>query len=82
MKLGLGIYEIKEKYKGVDENYMSMKNVEKGMKVGLFGGQLKKKNGGKEMVEEIDIRRMKIDKIWWMVKKGNKMKERSEMEKI
>lgn len=52
-----------------------MPHVEKGMRVGLFGGSFNPPHAGHLLVTEIALRRLKLDQLWWIVTPGNPLKE-------
>ena len=56
-----------------------MPHVERGMRVGLFGGSFNPPHGGHWLVAEIALRRLKLNQLWWMVTPGNPLKERGEL---
>jgi nicotinate-nucleotide adenylyltransferase len=51
-----------------------MPHVEKGMQVGLFGGSFNPPHPGHALVAEIALRRLALDRLWWMVSPGNPLK--------
>lgn len=56
-----------------------MPYVEKGMKVGLFGGSFNPPHAGHALVCEIALRRLALDQIWWIVTPGNPLKAGREL---
>lgn len=56
--------------------------VERGMKVGLFGGSFNPPHAGHVLVSEIALRRLGLDQIWWMVSPGNPLKDHSDLEAL
>lgn len=48
-----------------------------GMRIGLFGGSFNPPHAGHVLVSEIALRRLKLDRIWWLVTPGNPLKENS-----
>ncbi|TDH39357.1 nicotinate-nucleotide adenylyltransferase [Pseudohoeflea suaedae] len=59
-----------------------MPHVERGMKVGLFGGSFNPPHAGHVLVSEIALRRLGLDQIWWMVSPGNPLKDHSDLEAL
>tara|TARA_R100001129_G_scaffold125632_1_gene87996 strand:- start:9953 stop:10546 length:594 start_codon:yes stop_codon:yes gene_type:complete len=59
-----------------------MPYVERGMKVGLFGGSFNPPHAGHVLVSEIALRRLGLDQIWWMVSPGNPLKDHSDLEAL
>lgn len=59
-----------------------MPYVEKGMKVGLFGGSFNPPHDGHVLVAETALKRMKLDQVWWMVTPGNPLKSRKELARL
>ena len=56
-----------------------MPHVEKGMKVGLFGGSFNPPHAGHGLVAEIALRRLALDQLWWMVTPGTPLKSGNEL---
>jgi len=56
-----------------------MPHVEKGMRVGLFGGSFNPPHQGHVLVAEIALRRLGLDQLWWMVTPGNPLKNHGEL---
>ncbi len=63
----------------LDQRYLGMPHVERGMAVGLFGGSFNPPHEGHLLVAEIALRRLGLDQMWWMVTPGNPLKSRSEL---
>lgn len=55
-------------------SYLRMPHVEKGMRVGLFGGSFNPPHAGHALVAEIALRTLDLDQLWWMVTPGNPLK--------
>lgn len=66
-------------HSGVDQKYLRMPHVMKGMQVGLFGGSFNPPHGGHALVAEIALRRLRLDQLWWMVTPGNPLKSSREL---
>jgi nicotinate-nucleotide adenylyltransferase len=49
------------------------------MAVGLFGGSFNPPHAGHALVVEIALRRLRLDKLWWMVTPGNPLKNANEL---
>lgn len=65
--------------KGVLPQYLRMPYVEKGMRIGLFGGSFNPPHEGHVLVSETALRRLGLNQIWWMVTPGNPLKDTSEL---
>lgn len=63
----------------IDQRYLRMPYVEKGMAVGLFGGSFNPPHGGHALVAEIALRRLALDQLWWIVTPGNPLKSSREL---
>lgn len=63
----------------VDPRYLRMPHVEKGMAVGLFGGSFNPPHAGHALVVETALRRLRLDKLWWIVTPGNPLKSHGEL---
>ena len=63
----------------VDQHYLRMPHVEKGMAVGLFGGSFNPPHAGHALVAEIALRRLALDQLWWIVTPGNPLKTSNEL---
>lgn len=48
-----------------------------GMRIGLFGGSFNPPHEGHELVSRIALRRLRLDRLWWLVSPGNPLKDRS-----
>lgn len=49
------------------------------MVVGLFGGSFNPPHPGHALVAEIALRRLGLDRLWWIVTPGNPLKSRNEL---
>ncbi|MGN6548460.1 MAG: nicotinate-nucleotide adenylyltransferase [Pararhizobium sp.] len=56
-----------------------MPSVAPGMVVGLFGGSFNPPHAGHLLVAEIALRRLKLNRLWWMVTPGNPLKDHGEL---
>jgi nicotinate-nucleotide adenylyltransferase len=50
-----------------------------GQRIGLFGGSFNPPHEGHVLVAETALRRLKLDRIWWLVTPGNPLKELSSL---
>lgn len=50
-----------------------------GMAVGLFGGSFNPPHAGHALVVEIALRRLRLDRLWWIVTPGNPLKSTREL---
>ena len=48
-----------------------------GMRIGLFGGSFNPPHDGHRLVSLIALRRLGLDRVWWLVTPGNPLKENS-----
>ena len=48
-----------------------------GMRIGLYGGSFDPPHAGHRHVAMIALKRLGLDRIWWMVTPGNPLKDRS-----
>ena len=48
-----------------------------GMKIGLFGGSFDPAHEGHAHVAETALKRMNLDKVWWLVSPQNPLKPKS-----
>jgi nicotinate-nucleotide adenylyltransferase len=48
-----------------------------GMRIGLFGGTFNPPHAGHVLVSEIALRRLGLDRVWWLVTPGNPLKQNS-----
>lgn len=58
--------------------FLRMPHVEKGMAVGLFGGSFNPPHEAHRLIAETALKRLGLDRLWWMVTPGNPLKRRSE----
>lgn len=49
------------------------------MTVGLFGGSFNPPHAGHALVAEIALRRLRLDRLWWIVTPGNPLKSPGEL---
>lgn len=56
-----------------------MPHAARGMAVGLFGGSFNPPHDGHALVAEIALRRLRLDRLWWMVTPGNPLKSAREL---
>ncbi|WP_425349887.1 nicotinate-nucleotide adenylyltransferase [Mangrovicella endophytica] len=59
----------------VDPAALRLPHTEAGMRVGLFGGSFNPPHAGHLLVAETAIRRLRLDRLWWMVTPGNPLKD-------
>ena len=62
--------------------YLRMPHVERGMRVGLFGGSFNPPHAGHVLVAEIAMRRLALDQLWWIVTPGNPLKSARELKPL
>jgi nicotinate-nucleotide adenylyltransferase len=63
----------------VDRHYLRMPHVERGQKVGLFGGSFNPPHEGHVHVCEQALRKLELDQVWWLVTPGNPLKDNSNL---
>lgn len=56
------------------DRYLTMPHTERGMVIGLFGGSFNPPHEGHKLVAEIALKRLGLDRLWWMVTPGNPLK--------
>ncbi|HEX2017829.1 MAG TPA: nicotinate-nucleotide adenylyltransferase [Aurantimonas sp.] len=54
---------------------LAIPHAEHGMTIGLFGGSFNPPHAGHLLVAEIARRRLRLDRIWWLVTPGNPLKD-------
>lgn len=59
------------------ERHLRMPLVEPGMTVGLFGGSFNPPHEAHLLIAETALKRLQLDRLWWMVTPGNPLKQRS-----
>ncbi|MCB5177669.1 MULTISPECIES: nicotinate-nucleotide adenylyltransferase [Microvirga] len=50
-----------------------------GMRIGLYGGSFNPAHAGHRHVSLLALRRLRLDRIWWIVTPGNPLKDLSEL---
>jgi nicotinate-nucleotide adenylyltransferase len=53
-----------------------------GLRIGLYGGSFNPAHLGHRHVSLVALRRLRLDRIWWMVTPGNPLKDRGELAAI
>ena len=53
-----------------------------GMTVGLFGGTFDPPHAGHRNVSDMALKRLGLDRLWWLVTPGNPLKDRADMTKL
>lgn len=51
----------------------------RGLRVGLFGGSFNPPHEGHRLASLIALRRLKLDRVWWLVSPGNPLKDKREL---
>lgn len=63
----------------IGRRHLIMPATRPGMIVGLFGGSFNPPHAGHALVSEIALRRLKLDRLWWMVTPGNPLKSHGDL---
>ncbi len=50
-----------------------------GLRVGLFGGSFNPPHEGHRAASLLALRRLRLDRVWWLVSPGNPLKDRGEL---
>ncbi len=50
-----------------------------GMAIGLFGGSFNPPHAGHTHVTKVALRRLRLDRVWWLVSPGNPLKDTREL---
>ena len=58
---------------------LKIPHVENGMSVGLFGGSFNPPHDGHVHVVETAMKRLQLDRVWWMVSPGNPLKNNDDL---
>lgn len=53
-----------------------------GLRVGLYGGSFNPAHLGHRHVSRVALRRLRLDRVWWMVTPGNPLKDRADLASI
>ena len=54
---------------------LKMPHAERGMRIGLFGGSFNPPHPGHLHVADFALRRLRLDRLWWIVTPGNPLKD-------
>jgi nicotinate-nucleotide adenylyltransferase len=54
-------------------------HTEAGQRIGLLGGSFNPPHAAHLLITEIALRRLNLDRVWWLVTPGNPLKSRSEL---
>lgn len=58
---------------------LKIPHVEDGMSVGLFGGSFNPAHGGHCHVARTALKRLQLDRLWWLVSPGNPLKKNHDL---
>lgn len=58
-----------------DGDALKMPSTAPGMRVGLFGGSFNPPHEGHLLVARLALRRLRLDRLWWIVTPGNPLKD-------
>jgi nicotinate-nucleotide adenylyltransferase len=50
-----------------------------GMRVGLLGGSFNPPHAGHALITRLALRRLRLDRVWWLVTPGNPLKSQAEL---
>jgi nicotinate-nucleotide adenylyltransferase len=50
-----------------------------GLRIGLYGGSFNPAHGGHRHVSLMALKRLRLDRVWWIVTPGNPLKDRGEL---
>jgi nicotinate-nucleotide adenylyltransferase len=53
-----------------------------GLRIGLFGGSFNPPHEGHRAASLLALRRLRLDRIWWLVSPGNPLKDRSDLAEL
>jgi nicotinate-nucleotide adenylyltransferase len=67
---------------GLDAAALRLPHVEPGMAVGLLGGSFNPPHPGHRLVAELALRRLELDRLWWMVTPGNPLKDHGNLRSL
>ncbi|KQT47566.1 nicotinate-nicotinamide nucleotide adenylyltransferase [Aureimonas sp. Leaf454] len=67
---------------GLDAAALRLPHVEAGMSVGLLGGSFNPPHPGHRLVAELALRRLELDRLWWMVTPGNPLKDHGDLRSL
>lgn len=64
---------------GVRRGFVRLPPHAPGMRIGLFGGSFNPPHEGHLLVSRIALRRLRLDRLWWLVSPGNPLKDTREL---
>jgi nicotinate-nucleotide adenylyltransferase len=53
-----------------------------GQSIGLLGGSFNPPHAGHRLVSELALRRLRLDRLWWLASPGNPLKSSAELEEM
>lgn len=62
--------------------YLRLPHTEPGMAVGLFGGSFNPAHDGHLLVAETAVKRLGLDRLWWIVTPGNPLKDHGRLKPL
>lgn len=54
-------------------------HAERGQRIGLLGGSFNPPHAAHRLISDIALRRLGLDRVWWLVTPGNPLKDRGEL---
>ena len=67
---------------GLSAADLRLPHTESGMTVGLFGGSFDPPHEGHLLVAETALRRLRLDRLWWIVTPGNPLKQHDRLNSL
>lgn len=62
-----------------DENLLRLPPHAPGLRIGLFGGSFNPPHEGHRLASLTALRRLRLDRVWWLVTPGNPLKDNSSL---
>jgi nicotinate-nucleotide adenylyltransferase len=68
---------VRDEVSAVSDEYLRLPPHAPGLRIGLFGGSFNPAHDGHRLASLTALRRLQLDRVWWLVTPGNPLKDNS-----